>query len=194
MTSATGILLAAGKSRRFGSNKLLYQLADGSPVIVHTVRKLKAVLSDTIVVIGADDQETAELLEAENVQTVVNPHAETGMGTSIACGVRASQQASSWIIALADMPYLSRQTIRSVAAGIHSSNTICAPLYGDQRGHPVGFGKAYAHELMQLSTDKGARQIVDANWEHLELIKTHDHGVIVDIDHLDDVRTAITNK
>ncbi len=194
MTSVTGILLAAGQSQRFGGNKLLYRLADGIPIVVHTARKLKAVLPDIIAVIGAGDQETAGLLDAERVQTVVNPHAEAGIGTSIACGVQATRQAHSWLIALADMPYLSRQTIRSVAAGIYNSNTICAPLYGDQRGHPVGFGKAYAHELMQLSADEGARRIVDANREYLELIKTHDHGVIADIDHPDDIRAAITNK
>lgn len=192
MKPMTGILLAAGQSQRFGSNKLLHPLADGTPMVLHVARNLKAVIPDTIAVVKAGDHETAALLEAENVQVIFNHNAEIGMGSSIACGVRASQQSNSWVIMLADMPYISRQTIRAVAAGVHSRDTICAPLYGDQRGHPVGFGKAYADALIRLTGDQGARQIIAANRNCLELVNTHDRGVIADIDSPDDFPQTAT--
>lgn len=193
MRSATGILLAAGQGQRFGSNKLLQPLANGIPLAVHSARKLQAALPDSLVVVNAADHETLKLFENEGLQIVLNHQAQMGMGTSIACGVRASVRSERWVIALADMPCICEETIRSVAAGIHYSNSICAPRFGTQRGHPVGFGKAYADELMELTADEGARHIIAANREHLVLVDTQDQGVVADIDHLHDLVTANVN-
>jgi molybdenum cofactor cytidylyltransferase len=190
MPQVTGILLAAGLSRRFGSNKLLHPLANGIPLVIHATRRLQKVLPRCLVVVNAQDHATSELLESESVQVVFNNDTERGMGTSIACGVRASLHSHGWVIALADMPYLNASTIRSVAAGIRDRNSICAPLYGNQRGHPVGFGSAYAEELIDLSGNEGARRIIAANRDCLELFATQDSGAIADIDYPQDINTV----
>lgn len=190
MRLATGILLAAGYGRRFGSNKLLHPLGDGIPLVLHTARTLQEALPHTLVVVNARDQESIELLESEGMKILLNPAADAGMGTSIACGVQASLQAEGWVIALADMPYLRAQTIRSVAAGIRNRHSICAPRYHDQRGHPVGFGRAYAKALLALSGDEGARYIIAANRHYLSLFDSRDPGVVADIDHPEDLATS----
>jgi molybdenum cofactor cytidylyltransferase len=95
------------------------------------------------------------------------------------------------VIALADMPYLNASTIRSVAAGIRDRNSICAPLYGNQRGHPVGFGNAYAEGLLHLSGNEGARRLIAANRDCLELIATQDSGTVSDIDYPQDLNTGM---
>lgn len=187
MMQITGILLAAGQSRRFGSNKLLHPLKDGIPLLMYAARTMQAVLPHTLVVANAQDDETLELLNSEGMNIVLNHSAQSGMGMSIACGVSASRNAEGWVIALADMPYIRSHTMRSVASGIRSPNSICAPLYNGQRGHPVGFGSAYASALMKLSTDKGARQIIAAHRGNLELFETQDSGVVTDIDCRDDL-------
>lgn len=187
MTQVTGILLAAGYGQRFGSNKLLHPLGDGTPLILHSVRALKAALEHTVVVVNARHREVIALLKREGVSMVIN-QSSTGTGKSIACGVQASRRADGWVIALGDMPLLSIPTIQSVAEGIRSRNAICAPAYGNRRGHPVGFGKAYAKELMQLNDDEGARHIIAANRDCLELIETADAGVITDIDYPQDIQ------
>ena len=51
-----------------------------------------------------------------------------------------------------------------------------------QRGHPVGFAPRHANALQALHTDRGARDIIAAHRESLELIETRDSGVIRDID------------
>lgn len=193
-TQATGILLAAGQSRRFGGNKLLHPLADGIAVVVHSARRLQSVLPRTIVVVNASDRETIELLENEHVQIVLNHQAKSGMGTSIACGVRASRDADGWVIALADMPYIKTRTLRNVAAGITGDSSICAPVYCGRRGHPVGFGRAYADELMRLANDKGARRILSDNRVYLDLVESHDKGVVADIDRPEDVLAVIARS
>ena len=47
-----GILLAAGSGRRFGGDKLLYPLEDGTPIGVRSVLRLRSVVRNTRVVIS----------------------------------------------------------------------------------------------------------------------------------------------
>lgn len=177
-----GLLLAAGQSRRFGANKLLHPLDDGTPMVVASLRHLQAVVANSIAVVDDRGGEVALLLAAEGVRVVENPRAREGLGTSIACGVAASADAQGWIIALGDMPYIPGAVIRSVVSGLVQGADIIAPVYRQQRGHPVGFAARHAAALMQLQADEGARRIIDANPDALTLIEVDDRAVLIDID------------
>jgi molybdenum cofactor cytidylyltransferase len=181
-SSCVGILLAAGQGTRFGANKLLQPLADGTPMAVASARHLHAVLPHTVAVVADTRSELAGQLAQQGLQVVANPRAAEGMGTSIACGVAARPDASGWVIALADMPRIPETVIQALAAGLDAGADIIAPDYQGQRGHPVGFAARHGPALMQLQGDAGARGIIAANSDALELIETRDAGVIVDID------------
>jgi len=183
MTAAcTGILLAAGQSTRFGSSKLLHPLADGTPMAVAAARVLKAALPRSIAVVADARGELAGCLAAEGLTIVSNPRATAGMGTSIACGVGASRDAGGWVIALADMPFIPPGIVQAVVAGLARGVDIIAPVCGGRRGHPVGFAARHGPALMQLQGDTGARGIITANRNRLELIETADTGIITDVD------------
>ncbi|MFO8025561.1 NTP transferase domain-containing protein [Thiohalophilus sp.] len=188
--STTGILLAAGLSQRFGSNKLLHPLADQTPMVVQCARNLTTMLAECVAVVGPDDPTTAELLTREGMQVVINPRSEDGMGSSLACAIRAVHEASSWLIMLGDMPWIDKQTIRAVAGALRQPRDIVAPLYGDRRGHPVGFGSAYVRQLIALNGDQGARAIVNANPQHLTLVSVNDPGVLRDVDYPEDISST----
>ncbi len=180
--SPTGILLAAGQGTRFGANKLLHPLADGTPMAVASARTLRTVLAHCIAVVEDGGSEVARLLGDEGLTVIANPRAREGMGTSIACGVAASPAAGGWMIALADMPNIPVDVMQAVADGLVRGADIIAPLCRGQRGHPVGFATRHAAALMALHTDRGARDIIATHRETLELIDTQDSGVIKDID------------
>ncbi|MCE7877990.1 MAG: nucleotidyltransferase family protein, partial [Betaproteobacteria bacterium PRO3] len=57
-----GILLAAGSARRFGGDKLLALLPDGTPVGVASARTLVAVLPRTVAVVRSGDDALADAL------------------------------------------------------------------------------------------------------------------------------------
>jgi molybdenum cofactor cytidylyltransferase len=181
-STIVGILLAAGQSMRFGSNKLLHQLKDGSPMVLTSARHLHNVLPQTIAVVEDANNDVARLLTQEGVQVIGNPLASEGMGTSIARGVANSPDAQGWVIALADMPCVPATVIQAVVTGLQQGSGIIAPVYDKMRGHPVGFSARYARALMQLHTDEGARSIIRENSDSLELFETTEKGVIVDID------------
>jgi molybdenum cofactor cytidylyltransferase len=183
-----GILLAAGQSLRFGSNKLLHPFADNKPMLLVSAEKLARVLPDSVVVINPDQVSMTEQLQQLGLRVVVNDNAEEGMGSSIACGVGASQDAAGWLIALADMPYINLETITSLAQQLQDHHGIVRPVYAQQPGHPVGFAGRFKAELMALSGDTGARQVIDRHQSELKMLSTEDAGVITDIDHAADLK------
>ena len=178
----TGILLAAGQGKRFGADKLLHPLADGTPLALAAARQLQAALPHSIAVVADTEGELARHLAWLGLQVVANPQAAQGMGTSIACGVAASSTARGWVIALADMPWVPPAVIRAVADTLAQGAAIAAPACRGRRGHPVGFAACHGAALQQLRGDAGARGILAAHRASLQLIETAEQGVLLDID------------
>ena len=177
-----GVLLAAGEGTRFGGDKLLARLADGTPVGVMSARNLTAALPEAIAVVRPEDVRLAQLLDTAGIAVEPCPSAWQGMGSSLAHAVRARPDADGWIVALADMPKVRPETIHAVAAALEAGASIAAPSYRGERGHPVGFSAAYGARLAALSGDAGAREILRAERARMMLLESDDAGVVADID------------
>lgn len=180
------MLLAAGRGGRFGGDKLLAHLSDGTPIGVAAARRLVGVLPHSVAVLRPGDKILASLLAAEGLRIVVNPNADGGMGTSLACGV-AAVEADGWVIALADMPAIQSTTIQAVAEALTVGAPLVAPVYHGQRGHPIGFARRFQAALTALTGDRGGRDILARHSNELRLIEVDDPGVLVDIDHAADI-------
>lgn len=182
MRGITGILLAAGSSRRFGSNKLVVPLPDGTPLVLAVVRRLQFVVNAVIVVVHPQDQVLPELLATENVQVVICQNADAGMGASLAAGVAASGDARGWIIVLADMPAIQISTLQRVVQALDNGAVLAAPYHAGQRGHPVGFHSSVRDELLTLSGEAGAREILTRHAAAVVRLDVDDAGILLDID------------
>jgi molybdenum cofactor cytidylyltransferase len=176
------ILLAAGRSSRFGGNKLLHPLADGTPVALAAARNLAAALPGALAVVNGADAELAGLLQDAGLEVSVCHRVREGMGVSLAWGVAQTAAADGWLIALADMPFIAPQTLRAVAEGVQEPLAIVAPVHAGQRGHPVAFGRGHGPALAALSGDTGARTLLQTHQESLVLLTCDDPGVLRDID------------
>ena len=66
MTRIAGLLLAAGRGRRFGSDKLLHPLPDGEPVVLASARSLRAALTRAVALVRPDQPQLAARLAAES--------------------------------------------------------------------------------------------------------------------------------
>ena len=182
-----GILLAAGYSTRFGSNKLLYPLPAGLPdagvpIALAAARHIVEALPDSVAVIRPRAQKLGKMLRDAGCNTVVCRNAAEGMGVSLAEGVRAAADAHGWVVALADMPYLRPDTIRTIARALSEGAAIAAPAYRGERGHPVGFARRFLDELSALRGDAGAREILKQHPDSITLCDVDDPGVLRDID------------
>ncbi|HYT97073.1 MAG TPA: nucleotidyltransferase family protein [Casimicrobiaceae bacterium] len=184
-----GILLAAGGSVRFGSDKLIEPLlqaagdcAAGTPIGVAACRHLGAAVSATVAVVRPSDTVLATMLRDAGARVVECARAEEGMGVSLACGVQAAPDAGAWLIALADMPWIRLSTINLLASALAAGADIVAPSYHGERGHPVGFARRHYGALAATTGDEGARAVLLANRATLHLVSTDDPGVVRDVD------------
>lgn len=183
-----GILLAAGQGSRFGSNKLCHPLADGTPVAVRSAMNLRDALGEVLAVVRPGDSVLRGYFDGAGIPYVLCPDAGQGMAATLACGIRETQGAMGWVIALGDMPYIRPPTIAAVAAAIAGGALLAAPFVVEERGHPVGFAAKLKDELLALEGDEGARRVIVAHKEQLRRVDCDDPGVVADIDVPGDVR------
>ena len=95
--TTTGILLAAGRGRRFDSsgarNKLLETVA-GIPVAVASAQAMLAVLPRVIAVVAPLDGGVADALRAAGCEVVICADADTGMAASLVHALRHRRRRS----------------------------------------------------------------------------------------------------
>jgi molybdenum cofactor cytidylyltransferase len=180
-----GLLLAAGAATRFGGDKLVAPLPDGSSVGVAALRNLTGALDAVVAVVRPEDDRLATALAAEGARVTACPFAADGMSSSLAWGVRASPLARAWLVVLADMPWIRPESVARVADAMRTGAAIAAPSWRGARGHPVGFAGSFFFELAALSGDEGAKAILARH--RVQLIPVEDQGVVRDVDRPEDL-------
>lgn len=177
-----GILLAAGTSRRFGSDKLRQRLSDGRCIATAAAQHLKSAIGYCIAVVPAGDRELHTIFNAQGLPVVHAPARDIGMGTSLACGVSALPAIEGFVVALADMPFVRPATIEAIACALTAGASIAAPRYRERRGHPIGFNGRWRETVENLSGDVGARAVLAQHADEIVYIDCDDAGVSIDID------------
>lgn len=183
-----GILLAAGASSRFGADKRLHALGDGTPMALAALRPLRAVLDEVIAVVRPQDRLLAARFAAAGARIAFARDWYTGMGASLARGIALLDPGTeACVVALADMPFVRPSTVNRVVAELGAGASLVAPAYRGSRGHPVGFAAEWFPALSQLRGDCGARDLLAVHRERLVQLEVDDPGVLVDVDHPEDL-------
>jgi molybdenum cofactor cytidylyltransferase len=192
MQSITALILAAGRSRRFGRDKRLEPI-NGLPMLLRTALTYHGVVSDTIVILGPADHEHAALLASHGIASQLCHESEAGMGSTLAYAVRQHAQAQGWLITPADLPFIQADTVKKVLDA-SQRHLLAAPVWQGRRGHPVWFHHTYLPELETLAGDHGAKGILAANRQDLHLIDVDDAGCVRDIDQASDLPGPVNAK
>jgi molybdenum cofactor cytidylyltransferase len=167
------IVLASGRGERFaesggGTHKLQALLA-GKPVLRHTL----------------------DAVAASGLPWHLEDAGHPGMGDAVAAAVRATPDASGWLVLPGDLPLVQAATLRAVADAL-AQHVVVAPMYKGARGHPVGFSAACRDALLDLNGDFGAAAVLRAQAARkaVAFIDVNDAGSVTDIDTLEDLRRA----
>ena len=183
-----GLLLAAGRSARFGGDKLLAPL-HGRPVLFWSAAAIATEVDALHVVVPPDA--SARLAALEGIPFVVVEHAgrDAGMASSIHAGIAAlPPEAEAVVIALADQPLVSPEVVRRLCIRWREGGVAAvAPRYRDGRGHPVLFGRSTFDALSALTGDTGARTLLRSMGDELALVPV-DATTPVDVDTPDALR------
>ena len=185
------IVLAAGKSTRYGKSNKLFSEIHNKTLIFHIVNEIiNSKVKKVIIVTGRDHKEICTILKGFNVDIIYNQNYETGISSSISTGVdHLPQNSSSTMICLADMPLLAINDYNEIIDFNQKNggfSKIVAPYRKKTIGNPVIFGKDYFKQLCCLSGDKGGKEVIGKNLENLVKFNTKSEGFYFDIDNKND--------
>lgn len=181
--AVAGLVLAAGCSRRFGSDKRCARLSSGQTLLAASLALPCAQLEEVWMVLRPEDDSTA-LGVPSQVQVIRSADSELGMGHSLASGVlHISQVAMANAIAvfLGDMPWIGADSLGYLLAQA-SPEHIVVPTFKEQPGHPVLFGRRFWPALQGLTGDAGAKSVLGANPQAVRYLPLNDPGILRDID------------
>ena len=194
------IYMAAGNSRRFGSNKLFYEL-DGKPMYRHLLDRLVGIKnrynkskSDSQTIDITVVTRYREILDycacIPDCHAVISPDSEKGISYTIKAGIMAVQEQKKtgmkdyYMFAVADQPYLKSQSVIKLIDRV-LKNTVGKRLVfslrcGDAVGNPCVFNSSLIPQLLSLEGDKGGRSV--AKKHDCVYVDIADERELMDID------------
>lgn len=183
----SAIILAAGRSRRMGRQKVLLPYA-GATVIERIVAVLqKGTVDEIIVVVGHDADRVVSVLKHVGVHVVHNKSNATGMLSSVRCGIlAASPSTTGFMIALGDQPSIRPDVVASLISTFEnpspSTDAILVPTFQGHRGHPVVFAAQYREAILSRFDGVGLRGLLHAYAEQVRTIPVGHSDILRDMD------------
>ena len=187
-TRIAGILLAAGSSMRFGSDKVLYKLENGDPIGIRAAKKLAQFVDDIKIVLPKRNKQREKHFRSFNFNIIQNSKDRPELGMSLKTGISAIQNFDYCIIALADMPFISKETYSFMVNILRSEHfELVAPSFNNQRGHPVGISSAVMKHFLEIERRVIVKDYFENDQFSKHIFPTDDPGVIHDIDYPGDL-------
>lgn len=164
--SVAALVLAAGQGLRMGGpNKLLAELGGRALVRRAAEAALASRLSPVVVVTGHAAPAIIDALAGLDVVFTFNSAYREGLSTSLHCGLVALPPACDGVaVLLADMPFITGAMIDTLITAFETGDPhpIVVPTHQGQRGNPVLWPRRFFGDLMRLSGDRGARDLIAA--------------------------------
>ena len=202
------IYLAAGFSRRFGTNKLLASYEGASMYrvlldrLVNILEYDESVIDITVVTQYREIEDEVDRIGLETalpVRCVINPDPSRGISSSIRCAVRylmklntglasytdaASTPDEALIFFVADTPHLRENTVTDfIHVFARSGKRLACIGREGEMGNPGGFGAEFIPELMELEGDRGAKRVLLAHKDEVFIFSDTKPEELEDIDY-----------
>jgi molybdenum cofactor cytidylyltransferase len=191
------IILAAGRSSRMGSHKLLLPYK-GRPIVNWVLGAACASRVDpVIIVLGHEAEQVDAALRAERwFLAIHNPWYVNGMSTSLKIGLAATpKHVDGAIILLGDQPLITPEIINAIIAeSARAPDAIIAASYQGRRGNPVLFPRQYFVELDAITGDEGGRAVLARHPEQVRLVEIDDTLAGFDVDTPEEYQVLLSEQ
>lgn len=187
---STGILLAAGSSRRLGQPKQLLRYRGATLLDATLATARDCGFGQLLVALGGSAERIRAQVDLTGTEPVEVPDHGDGCGASIRTAVRrVSPRAQGVVLLLGDQPGVTPDAVRGLMARVAGSPAgRCR--YTDGPGHPLWFGRPLFRELGALHGDKAAWKLLDS--DRLPVAEHRvDRPVPLDVDTWEDYRALL---
>ncbi len=191
----TGLVLAAGGSRRLGEPKQLLPFK-ATNLLGATLQVARDCGFDQLIVtLGGASEQVRGRVELTGLEVVENPDFGTGCSSSIrsALGV-VDPRSDGIVLLLGDQPGVASASVRSLLA---AASGLAAPIavsrYDDGRGHPFWFGRELFGELAGLHGDKGVWKLIESGRHPVREVDAAGN-IPLDVDDWDDYRALLVQE
>lgn len=166
------IILAAGASTRFGSQKMAHRYKNKS-LLEHSIDKIDTKVFQTLIVVTGANSENL-LAQHKHLQHdckfIENTQWKSGLSTSIAAGITALEQSQpkpdAALFLLGDQIAIAQSELNTMAAlAAENPDTIVCARYNNKQAAPAIFPSRYFSILKRLRGDKGASSLLN-NFEN----------------------------
>lgn len=189
----TAVILAAGRSERMGDRPKPLLPCGETTFLGAILDTLAASRVDQVrVVLGHRAEEVRDALGLPEDVYTVNLLYDSGMLSSVQCGIRAlPPETTAFLLWPVDHPLVQSTTVGRLVERFEAEDRpIVLPVHDGRRGHPVLFAARLAPELMQAPESLGARAVVRAHAKEVLEVPVGDPGVVTDIDTPEAYRSA----
>jgi CTP:molybdopterin cytidylyltransferase MocA len=157
--ATAGLVIAAGGGRRIGGPEALLR-HDGTPLVDRAIETVRdAGCEPVVVILGAAADEVQAAAELKGASVVVDKTWGRGIGSSLRVGLKAltDTEADAVVVVPVDMPGVTADAIRRVAALPYADVLVCA-TYEGRRSYPMLFGRKHWSGISTVAhADAGAR-------------------------------------
>lgn len=187
------MILAAGRSSRFGRPKALLPVEPAGPTFAARLISLfRAAGVDDVLVVGRpDDAPLRDLVERSGARFIINADADRGQLSSLIAALDAidARAVRGVIVMPVDIPSIRATTIATVRrAFLQGTCPIARATHQGRHGHPVIFGAAVFDELRRSDPNSGAKTVVHAHSSEVLNVEVDDPAVLRDVDTPQDYR------
>lgn len=180
----SGIILAAGESRRMGTPKQLLPFGEKSVIETVVDKFLQVSFNEIIVVTGYYTEQIQKKLDGYPIKIVINEKYADGMLSSIQLGINsADNSADAYLIGLCDQPFIPSSVIFDLLEHFDKQGKgIVLPSYEGRKGHPIIIHRKYKDEIFRLDQNIGLRQLIHHYKDDIFILEVGSDTVIRDMD------------
>ncbi|KTG16869.1 MULTISPECIES: nucleotidyltransferase family protein [unclassified Guyparkeria] len=134
-----GVVLAAGRARRFGADKR-WASCRGEPLLAHALTVARTVCDRVLVVVEAPDPRLDALLDRLPAEAIICPEAHQGLAASRRCALARIERAvgvAGVLIFLGDMPDVRPVDALRLIRSMRLDGRPVRPVHDGRPGHPV---------------------------------------------------------
>lgn len=188
------IVLAAGQSRRMGSDKLQLKIGESS-LLERTLQQLASISFYEKILVAKPENLLSTLATKYHFQIAPNPDFRNGLHSSIRTGIQIAS-GEYYLIALADQPLLQSHHYLELIHFIQqqSSNiSLVRPLVQSAPGNPTIIHCSHRNEILQRAdSDQGCRYLFQNHPDCFAPFHTSETAYIRDIDTVEDYEKCLT--